>query len=60
MIRINKDQLLRVIEARSRRKVASLACQLIRSGSENRELVLAELEFERWLADCCRECVYAR
>ena len=53
---LTKDQLLRVVEIKARRRTAQLAHRLIRAASAEREMVLAALEFERWLADSCRDC----
>ena len=56
-MRITKDLLIRIIEVRARRHVGELTCQLIRSEAEDREMILAALQFERWLADSCQDCL---
>ena len=53
---MTKDMLLRVVEVKARRRVAQLACQFVRAQSRDREMILAAMEFERWLADSCRSC----
>ncbi len=55
-MRSTKELLLAVVEAKARRRTGQLACDLVRATSANRELVLAELQFERWLAESCRDC----
>ena len=50
-----KDFLLQVIRRRSERELASLAGEFARAASEGREAILAAMEFERWLAECCAE-----
>ena len=50
-----KDQILRNIEAEARREAAHLAGEFARAASAEKEQLLAALEFERWLADSCRE-----
>ncbi len=52
-----KDLLLRIVEVKARHRVAGLACQMVRAPSRDREMILAALEFERWLADSCRDCL---
>ena len=55
-MRNTKDVLIRVIEARATRRVGRLAADLVRARSEDKELVLAEMDFERWLAESCLDC----
>ena len=50
-----KELLIRSIEEKASRRTGQLAGELIRTDSK--EIVLAELQFERWLADSCRECL---
>ena len=50
-----RDQILRNIEAEARREVVHLAGEFARAASADKEELLAALEFERWLADSCRE-----
>ena len=51
-----KAWLLGEIEVRSRRTVQALAAQLVHSSAEEKEAVLAAIEFEQWLADACKDC----
>jgi hypothetical protein len=55
-MRSGKDLLLRIVEVKARRRTGQLAGRLIRASAEAMEPILAELEFERWLADRCRDC----
>ena len=48
-----KEQLLRRIEAKATRRTGRLASELVWARSKDKELILAELEFQRWLADTC-------
>jgi hypothetical protein len=50
-----KDQILGVIEARARDRLAELAGEMVSAKSEDKEDILAGIEFERWLADSCRD-----
>ncbi len=50
------DVLLRVVEVKSRRRLGALACEFVRAKGRQLELVLAAMEFERWLAESCQDC----
>ncbi len=52
-----KEQLLRGIEAKATRRTGRLTSELVRARSKDKELVLAELEYQRWLADTCGDCL---
>lgn len=44
------------IERRAWRRTGELAGELARADSHDREGILAELGFERWVAECCGLC----
>ena len=50
-----RNQLLLGIEKRARRRLAALASELVEGGAQDREAVQAGIDFERWLADSCRD-----
>jgi hypothetical protein len=52
-----KDLMLRLIEAKARRHVLHLTYRLVRAPSAQLEVVFAELEFNRWLAETCQMCL---
>ena len=52
-----KEQLLRGIEAKATRRTGRLASELVRARSKDKELILAELEYQRWLAETCADCL---
>ena len=54
---IDKETLLRAMRQNARAQVARLAGELVRSEPEEKESVLAALEFERWLAETCDVCL---
>ena len=56
-MRSKKDILVEIIRRRSQRKVAHLAGELVRATSEDKEDILAEIQFNRWLADICQDCL---
>ena len=51
-----KDEILRRIEARAQREAEWLAGEFARAASAEREMILAALEAERWLAHACHDC----
>jgi len=51
-----EDLLVQRIEERAWHRAGSLAGDLVRAASREKEPILAELEFERWLAESCAEC----
>ena len=55
-MRENKNALLWAIEVRAARRLGRLAGALVRAESEDKEPILADLEFQRWLAESCLYC----
>ena len=52
-----KDQIIRIIQADAGTKAARFATQLVHSEPQEKEAILAGLDFEKWLEQCCRECL---
>jgi len=52
-----KDRIIRCIEQNARQRAATLASSYLRARPEEREAIMAGIEYERWLADTCRECL---
>jgi len=52
-----KDQMVQLIQHDAARKVAGFAGQSIRAAPEEKEQILAGLDFERWLEQTCQECL---
>ena len=52
-----KDVMLEAVMRRSRREAAKLAGEFARAASEEREAILAAMQFEQWLADSCEDCL---
>ena len=52
-----ENMLLQAIEARAWRRTGRLAADLVPANSRDRELTLAELEFQRFLAESCPYCL---
>ena len=55
-----KEQILREVEARALREAEYLAGEFARAASEEREAILAALEFEQWLVSSCRDVDWGR
>ena len=53
-----KDAILRALGAQAYRRTGKLAGDLVRVQQEDKELVLAELDFQRWLADSIIGCLF--
>ena len=49
-----KDRMLAELEARSRREAEYLAGEFLRAAAEEKEAILAGLEYEKSLAESCR------
>ena len=52
-----KDQIVRLIEQDARARVATMARRYPHARGEQREEVMAGIEFEQWLADTCAFCL---
>ena len=52
-----KDQLLQIIGYHSQRKAAKLVDEFIRAEDEEKESLLAAIELEKWLSECCQSCL---
>ena len=52
-----KDRIVRLIELDARARVAALARSYPQAQPEEREEIMAGIEFERWLADTCAFCL---
>jgi hypothetical protein len=54
---MNKEMKIRQIQQNSRLRAGEFARQLAGSTSDKKEEILAGLEFEKWLADTCCQCL---
>ena len=52
-----KNQMLQVIRHNADKKVAELAGEFVRVVPQEKEAILAGIDFERWLAETCQECL---
>jgi len=50
-----RKRLLLGIEIRARRRLSALANEYPKAPADQREAVQAGIEFERWLAESCRD-----
>ena len=54
-----KDVILKRIQRQARAEAGRLAGEFARAASEEKEAILAALEFEQWLAEACQEAEVA-
>ena len=52
-----KEQMMRQIKHNAERDAVYLAGEFIRAAEAERDEILAAMEFERWLARNCAECL---
>ena len=52
-----KDQMIRLIQYKAEQDTAELAGEFARAASEDREEILAEFEFKRWMSETCSVCL---
>ena len=52
-----KDQLVTLIQYKAEQDAAELAGEFARAASEDREEILAALEFKKWMAETCAVCL---
>jgi hypothetical protein len=52
-----KDQIVELIGEQAEQEARQLAGEFARAASEDRELILAQLQYEQWLAETCWECL---
>ena len=55
-----KDMILKALCKRAEREAARLAGEFARSAAEEKEAILAALEFEQWFSQSCRFCQNGR
>lgn len=52
-----KEFMIRSIEEKAYHRIGRLAGELVRARPEEKELVLAEMQFNQWLAESCFDCL---
>ena len=55
-MRWEKDAMLDAVRRKAEAEAAYLAGEFARAASEEKEAILAALQFEQWLARACWEC----
>jgi len=51
-----KEVMLEVVRHRAEAEARRLSREFVRAASEDKEAILAALEFEKWLAEGCAAC----
>jgi len=52
-----KEMILEALCHRAEREAARLAGEFARAAAEEKEAIIAALEFEQWLAETCDQCL---
>ena len=52
-----KNRIVRLIEQDAAKKVAQLSGEFVRAKSGQKEVILAGIEVERYVAQSCQECL---
>jgi hypothetical protein len=52
-----KDLLVQIVQRNAAKNIADLAGEFVRAKPEEKEGILAGLDFERWLAETCQVCL---
>jgi hypothetical protein len=52
-----KDQIIRQLKQKSRKKLGELSVKFANARSEDRETILAEMDFEREMLEACDICL---
>lgn len=52
-----KDEIIRRIGENAWRTAGRLSRQYVNAPSQDREAIMAGIEFEKWLAESCAECL---
>ena len=52
-----KDSIVRHVQQNAAMNIADLTDEFINSAPEEKEAVLAGLDFERWLEKTCQDCL---
>jgi hypothetical protein len=52
-----KDLLVQIVRCNAAKNIADLTGEFVRARPEEKEAILARLDFERWLAETCQVCL---
>jgi hypothetical protein len=52
-----KDQMVQIIGQNAVDKTTELAGRFVHAPAKEKEAILAGIDFERWLAETCQECL---
>jgi hypothetical protein len=52
-----KRQILRIIAQKAAARAAALSREYIKANPEDREAIVAGIDFERWLSETCEFCL---
>ena len=52
-----KRQILRIIAQKAAARTAALSREYVKANPEDREAIVAGIDFERWLSETCELCL---
>jgi hypothetical protein len=52
-----KEQILRLLQQNSDNRAAKLSMEYIRADPDEKEAIVAGIEFEKWLSQVCEDCL---
>jgi len=52
-----KERILRLLQQNSNERAAKLSREYIRAAPEEKEAVIAGIDFEKWLSQICEDCL---
>ncbi len=54
---MDKDEKIRLMKEKSLKRVGQLSSELIKAKPKDKELILAEMQTQRWIIDTTDECI---
>ena len=52
-----KERILRILQQNSNERAARLTKEYIRAAPEEKEAIMAGIDFEKWLSQICEDCL---
>ena len=52
-----KERILRLLQQNSNERAARLSKEYMRAASEEKEAIMAGIDFEKWLSEICEDCL---
>jgi len=52
-----KERILRLLQQNSNSRAAKLSMEYIKAAPEEKEAIMAGIDFEKWLSQICEDCL---